>query len=195
MDNMQTNESVIVSDNAAFSTQNTRRLLKNTSRTMFRSSIRSSVDFKNNNRFNSTFTSSLQGFISEKQSANTMRNSLIPISFPKEERFKQPKKAGAVAPFYTIKDVFEKNDNQFKKGWGFGFSERRVFDKTKYAYIPAPDNYYNGKTFSEFYKEKLSNKCTFGEPYERMKRRVDIDNRKNLDFITLDTLSPANYNP
>lgn len=39
------------------------------------------------------------------------------------------------------------------------------------------------------------NKCTFGEPWERMKRRCDIDNRKNLDFITLDTISPANYNP
>lgn len=101
---------MIMTDNA-FSSTNTRRLLKNTSRTMYRSSIRSSVDFKNNNRFNSTFTSTLQGFISDKQSANTMRNSLIPISFPKEERFKQPKKAGAVAPFYTIKDVFEKNDN------------------------------------------------------------------------------------
>jgi hypothetical protein len=67
---------------------NTAGLAKNTSRTMFKSSHRFSVDFKNNNRFNSTFTSSLSGFISEKQSANTMRNSLIPISFPKEQRFK-----------------------------------------------------------------------------------------------------------
>lgn len=28
-----------------------------------------------------------------------------------------------------------------------------------------------------------------------MKRKCDIDNRKNLDYITLDTLSPLNYNP
>ena len=28
-----------------------------------------------------------------------------------------------------------------------------------------------------------------------MKRRCDIDNRRNLDYITIDTLSPANYNP
>ena len=50
------------------------------------------------------------GFVSDKQSANTMRNSLVPIAFPKEERFKEFKAAGSVAPFYQLKDVFEKND-------------------------------------------------------------------------------------
>lgn len=28
-----------------------------------------------------------------------------------------------------------------------------------------------------------------------MKRRCDILNRRNLDYLTLDTLSPTNYNP
>lgn len=28
-----------------------------------------------------------------------------------------------------------------------------------------------------------------------MKKKVDIDNRRNLDFITIDTISPCNYNP
>lgn len=91
--------------------------------------------------------------------------------------------------------MFQRQDAQFKKGFGFGFSERRVFDKTKYAFIPPPDHYYNLKTFSEFYREGVPNKCTFGEPWDRMKRKVDIDNRKNLDYITIDTISPCNYNP
>jgi hypothetical protein len=28
-----------------------------------------------------------------------------------------------------------------------------------------------------------------------MKRKCDILNRKNLDYLTMDTLSPLNYNP
>ena len=90
------------------------------------------------------------GFVSDKQSANTLRNSLVPIAFPKEDRFKEVKQAAAVAPYYKIRDVFETADAQFKKGYGFGFSARKVFDASKQAYLPAPDNYYNDKTFSEF---------------------------------------------
>jgi hypothetical protein len=101
------NESQIASEeNTAAGTGGVAGLMKNTSRTFYKSSHRYSVDFKTNNRFNSTFTSSLQGFISDKQSSNTMRNSLVPISFPKEERFKNLKKGGECAPFYTIKDAF-----------------------------------------------------------------------------------------
>jgi hypothetical protein len=124
-----------------------------------------------------------------------MRNSLAPISFPREERFKRLKNGGDAAPFYQIKDLFKSNDSHFKKGWGFGHSVRRVFDKSKYAFIPAPDNYYNGKTFSEFSVDKNDNKCTFGETWARMRKRGDILNKKNIEFLTLDTVSPANYNP
>jgi hypothetical protein len=130
-----------------------------------------SFDFKSKNKFNSSFPSNLMGFVSDKQSPNTMRNSLVPFSFPKEERFKIMKKAGESAPYYSIKDVFQAKDAQFKKGFGFGFSERKVFDKSKYAYIPPPDHYYNLKTFSEFYREGIPYKCTFGEPYEKMKKK------------------------
>lgn len=55
-----------------------------------------------------------------------------------------------MAPYYKLRDVFESNDAQFKKGFGFGFTQRKVFDSSKIAYIPAPCNYYNEKTFSEF---------------------------------------------
>lgn len=50
-------------------------------------------------------------------------------------------------------------------------------------------------TFSEFVEDKVPNKCTFGEPWANMRKRGDILNPKNVDFITYDTLSPANYNP
>lgn len=96
---------------------------------------------------------------------------------------------------YGLKGSFQSNDSHFKKGWGFGHTERRVFDKSKYAYIPAPDNYYNGKTYSEFSADKQPEKCTFGEPWARMRKRGDILNSKNIDFLSLDTISPANYNP
>lgn len=99
-----------------------------------------------------------------------------------------------MTPYYSLRDVFTVRDAQFKKGWGFGFTQRKVFDASKQAYKPAPDNYYNKKTFSEFYKEKLQNKCTFGEPFDRLKK-CDIDNPKNNEIQTIDTLSPANYNP
>lgn len=135
------------------------RLLKNR---VAQRAQRTSFDL---NRFNSTvrykstfydiqFTSTLQGFVSEKQSVNTMRNSLVPISFPKGERFKVHRNAGSVAPFYSIKDVFKANDAHHKKGWGFGHAQRKVFDQSKIAYIPAPDNYYNKETFSEFVEDK-----------------------------------------
>ena len=35
-----------------------------------------------------------------------MRNSLAPISFPKEQRFKAAKQSADLAPFYDLKDVF-----------------------------------------------------------------------------------------
>jgi hypothetical protein len=91
-----------------------------------------------------------------------MRNSCVPISFPKGSRFITPK-TSSPAPFYNLKDAFEIKDAPFKKGYGFGHSERKVFDASKQAYKPAPDAHYNHKTFSVFYKEKLDNKCTFGE--------------------------------
>lgn len=94
------------------------------------------------------------GYISDKQSVNTMRNSLVPISFPKEERFKKVKQAAAVAPYYKLRDLFEVNDAQFKKGIGFGYSSRKVFDASKIAYIPEPSKYYNAETFSEFREDK-----------------------------------------
>ncbi len=87
------------------------------------------------------------------------------------------------------------NDAQHKKGFGFGHSERKVFDPSKQLYKPSPDTYYNYKTFSPFYKEKLTNKCTFGEPYDKMRKRGDILNPQNIEPISFQNLSPANYDP
>jgi hypothetical protein len=91
-----------------------------------------------------------------------MRNSIVPISFPKGDRFKSQYR-GSPAPYYTLRDAFQVKDAPFKKGFGFGHSERKVFDASKQAYKPAPDAHYNHKTFSVFFKEKLKDKCTFGE--------------------------------
>ena len=125
-----------------------------------------------------------------------MRNSLVPISFPKGDRFSLSRKpTGSPAPYYTIKDVFQQKDAQFKKGWGFGFSARKVFDASKQAYKPGPDVHYNFKTFSPFYKEKLTDKCTFGEPYNNIRKRGDILNPLNIEPITFQNLSPCNYDP
>lgn len=56
----QMNESQFASEeNTARGSGNGGGLMKNTSRTMYRSSHRFSMDFKSSNRFNSTFTSSL----------------------------------------------------------------------------------------------------------------------------------------
>jgi hypothetical protein len=56
-----------------------------------------------------------------------MRNSIVPISFPKGDRFYQPKPKYDT-PFYNLKDAFEVKDAPFKKGFGFGHSARKVFD-------------------------------------------------------------------
>jgi hypothetical protein len=55
--------------------------------------------------------------------------------------------------------------------------------------------HYNFKTFSPFYKEKLKDKCTFGEPYENIRKRGDILNPLNIEAITFKNLSPCNYDP
>ena len=170
----QTSEAPLDIGQSAIDSQRSKQI-KNGSLLHTSQTYRKSYDFKNNNRFNSTFTSSLQGFISsEKQSANTMRNSLVPISFPKGERFKDHKKVGDVVPYYSLKDVFQRNDNNFKRGWGFGFAKRKTFNMSKIDF-PAPDRYYNKNTFSDFRDNKQESKCTFGEPWANLKK-CDIDN-------------------
>jgi len=64
-----------------------------------------------------SFTQSLNGF-TEAQSANTLRNSISPISFPKAKRFYNPVAAAAGVPYYN---TMSKNDK--KKGAGFGFGK------------------------------------------------------------------------
>jgi hypothetical protein len=51
-----------------------------------------------------------------------MRNSVSPISFAKDERFKTVKTGGMQAPFYDVKDTFKQKQSPYKKGWGFGYS-------------------------------------------------------------------------
>jgi hypothetical protein len=74
--------------------------------------------------------------VSDKfQSVNTMRNSLSPISIGKDKRFRAFINGGAGVPFHDKKPT---DDPEYKHGWGFGYTNRKVFDKEKYAFIPQP---------------------------------------------------------
>ena len=48
---------------------------------------------------------------------------------------------------------------------------------------------------TQFRQEKDYKKCTFGESYEQIKPRVDIDNRKILSQITFERVGPSSYTP
>ena len=78
--------------------------------------------------------------------------------------------------------------------WNFGYTKRSVFDRSKYSFIPSPD-YYHGKTMSQFRTEKDFKKCTFGESYEALRPRVEIENKKILTNITFERVGPTSYTP
>jgi len=90
-----------------------------------------------------------------------MRNSLSPISIGKDKRFRTFINGGAGVPF---RDQKVPEDPQFKNGWGFGYTNRKVFDKEQYAFIPQP-GHCHGPQFSNFQTSKDFKKCTFGESY------------------------------
>jgi|LauGreDrversion4_2_1035121.scaffolds.fasta_scaffold115950_1 hypothetical protein len=48
---------------------------------------------------------------------------------------------------------------------------------------------------TQFRQEKDFKKCTFGESYEQIKPRVDIDDRKILTQITFERVGPSSYTP
>eukprot|EP00347_Sterkiella_histriomuscorum_P020022 403339398 len=154
--------------------------------------------FQNDSKsgFNSTFTNSLQGFISaEHQSANTLRNSVSPISFSKAERFQQIKTAARNTPFYPAKDPFkDKFCIPHKKGWGFGYSSRPSIQKqAEKKNIPSPLNYHKAE-HSQFFSPKQKEKCFFGLSYANLKK-CDIDNRSIIEHVSFDVVSPLTYSP
>ena len=79
-------------------------------------------------------------------------------------------------PFHDLKSALEANDAEFKNGWGFGYTKRKVFDAEKIAYIPSPDTYY-GPWMSNFKNVKDFKKCTFGESYDKIRARVEMENK------------------
>lgn len=120
---------------------------------------------------------------------------MSPISIGKDKRFKEVKAAGSSVPFYDVREAKEKiDDAEFKNGWGFGFSKRKVFDASKIAYIPSPDTYY-GPWMSNFKNNKDPKKCTFGEPYENIRARVEMENPKIHTKIEFENVGPVTYTP
>jgi hypothetical protein len=73
--------------------------------------------------------------------------------------------------------MLEMDDASFKNGWGFGKTQRKVFDQEKIAYIPSPDTYY-GPAMTQFKSVKNYKKCTFGLPYDCVRARVEMENKK-----------------
>ena len=102
--------------------------------------------------------------------------------------------AGAHVPYHPVKRNLDDPDAIKTKRWNFGYTKRSVFDKSQYSFIPSPDHYH-GRTMTQFNKDKDFKKCTFGESYEQIKPRVDIDNRKILTYITFERVSPTSYTP
>lgn len=88
--------------------------------------------------------------------------------------------AGATVPFHNVKTPLEGDDAEHKNGWGFGYTKRKVFDAEKIAYIPSPNTYY-GPWNSEFKSVKSYNKCTFGESYEKIKKRLEVENKNIIE--------------
>jgi hypothetical protein len=97
-------------------------------------------------------------------------------------------------PFHEIKSTIEVDDANYKKGWGLGYSKRKTFDPEKTAYVPSPDTYH-GPWMTQFSKLKNYQKCTFGEPYDRIKARVEMENKKIHTQIQFDNVGPASYTP
>lgn len=107
-----------------------------------------------------------------------MRNSLSPISIGKEKRFKEALNGGSTVPFHDLKSPLVADDKEFKKGWGLGYSQRRVFEIDKDAREePAPSTYHSS-WMSTFNRVKNYSKCTFGEPYDKIRARVEMENKK-----------------
>jgi hypothetical protein len=57
-----------------------------------------------------------------------LRNSVSPISFGKDRRFRSIVPAGAQAPFYDAKHKTLEEADETKQGWGFGYTKRTMFD-------------------------------------------------------------------
>lgn len=106
-----------------------------------------------------------------------MRNSVSPISFGKEQRFRTIKPAGASIGFYDVKNKTLEDFDDSKQGWGFGYTKRTMFDGSEFSHVPAPHEYH-GETMSAFREKKNFKRCTFGLPYENIKSRVEIENKK-----------------
>lgn len=139
--------------------------------------------------------SSTKGLIgNDFQSSNTLRNSLSPITIGKDRRFRVVLVGGAHVPFHDVKRTLDDPENLKNTRWNFSYTKRSVFNQSNYSFIPSPDHYY-GKTMTQFRQEKDYKKCTFGESYEQIKPRVDIDNRKILSQITFERVGPSSYTP
>lgn len=93
-----------------------------------------------------------------------------------------------------MKTALESDDAQFKKGWGLGYSKRKVFNAQKTAKEPSPDTYH-GTWSTQFSKLKNYSKCTFGESYENVKARVEMENKKIHTQIQFENVSPVAYTP
>jgi hypothetical protein len=106
-----------------------------------------------------------------------LRNSVAPITFGKDQRFRSIKPAGASVPFYDVKNKTLEDLDESKSGWGFGYTNRKVFTGKEFSHVPAPHEYY-GETMTAFREKKNYKRCSFGLSYEYVKPRVEIENKK-----------------
>ena len=111
---------------------------------------------------------------------------------PKAERFKLQPPPGSSAPYYHS-DLYAKNS--YKKGWGFGYTKKKSpFNEERKAYIPSPERYHNSE--KKFVKSSVKTNidCTFGVPYSKI-IYCDINNKKNIDYVTFENVGPLSYMP
>ncbi len=102
--------------------------------------------------------------------------------------------AGAKVPFHDHKSRLELDDLEHKNGWGFGYSKREPFDTSKRSFMPSPDRYH-GSWSTSFREQKDFKKCTFGESYEKLRPRVEMENTKIHTQITFERVGPQSYTP